>query len=105
MGSIDMHGSTQHLHDEIGRNLGTVDHFTHGSATLHSASGATVGSAHTVGHTTVVTDGHGAHEATIHHGPSHDTIDQGHHHVTVDHVGHSDVYHDAHGTVQTVHHT
>jgi len=105
LGSIDTHGSVQHLHDELGRNIGTIDHLTHGSASLHGASGASMGSAHTAGHDTVVSDKTGAHEATIHHGASHDTIEQ-HHHLTqtVDHVGHADVYHDAHGAVQTVHH-
>ena len=105
-GSIDMHGNTQHLHDEIGRHIGTVDHLTHGSATFHSASGATVGSAHTVGHTTEISDGHGAHVAAIHHGATHDTIEHAHHELpqTVDHQGHTDVYHDVHGVHQTVHH-
>ena len=106
LGSIDTHGTTQHLHDEIGRNIGTIDHLTHNSATLHGASGASMGSAHNVGRDTVVHNSSGSHEATIHHGLSgHDTIDQTHHlPQTVDHLSHSDVFHDAHGGVQTVHH-
>ncbi len=106
LGSIDVHGTVQHLHDELGRNIGTIDHLSHGSASLHSASGASLGSAHTTGDTTVVTDRSGAHEASIHHGMSHDTIENDHHGLaqTVDHLGHTDVFHDAHGTVQTVDH-
>ena len=106
MGSIDTHGSVQHLHDEIGRNSGMVDHMSHSSATLHSASGGTVGHAHTLGNTTEITDKSGAHAATIHHGVGHDTIEYAHNHETqtVDHLGHTDIYHGAHGIEHTVHH-
>lgn len=107
LGSIDTHGGTQHLRDELGRNVGTIDHLTHGSASFHSASGASMGSAHTTGNTTDISDRAGAHEATIHHGSGHDTIESSHHGLaqTVDHLGHTDVYHDAHGTVQSVDHS
>ena len=105
LGSIDTQGSTQHLHDEIGRNIGTIEHLTHDSASLHGATGASMGTAHNLGHDTEVHSSSGAHEATIHHGLGHDTIEQNHHlPQTVDHLGHSDVYHDAHGGVQSVHH-
>jgi hypothetical protein len=102
-GSIDTHGHVQHLHDEIGRNIGTIDHLSHTSATLHSASGALAGSAHTLGHDVLVSNASGVHEATIHHGINHDSIEQNHHpSQTVDHHGHTDLFHDAHGAIQSV---
>jgi len=65
-----------------------------------------MGSAHSMGSTTVVTDKAGAQEAIIHHGVGHDTIEHLHQGgtETVDHLGHTDVFHDVHGAVQTVSH-
>src|SRR5206468_475738 len=108
LGSIHAFGGAQHLYDEIGRNIGTISHLTHDSAIFHDGSGASMGSAHTMGDTTVVNAKTGAAEAYIHHGPGgHDTIVDDHHSSlgTVDHQGHVDVYHDAtHGITQTVDH-
>jgi len=106
-GSISVLGDTQYLHDEIGRNIGTIDHFFHGDASISDGHGMHLGDAHTFGDTTTVTNSAGSPEMIIHHGLGSDSVENSHHEQiqTVDHFGSTDIIHNLEdGSSQTVSH-
>jgi hypothetical protein len=106
-GSIDAFANSQHLHDEMGRNLGTINHFLHGDASISDGHGMHLGDAHTFADTTTVTNSSGTPEVFIHHELSGDRVEDSHHQEiqTVDHLGSTDIIHNIQdGTTQTVSH-